>query len=379
MNSVSHSKKLLKEALNTSYDDLSQEVENILKDPTPLLFFSATKKVAGAFAWTSNALFTCVASHTKVGLKKHSEVINKDELEILKKVATNKAIDFDEIPLEQVFKLVQKEMVYSRLNPRHKSVLKCPKIKPTIVLVGGVFNELFNSASFERGTKTLQKKHGFNYFVPKIHGTKGVKINAQLLAEQLSEYMKDHPHEKLWILAHSKGGLDSLHFLKNNKNFAEKHIVGLSTIATPILGTAHTEHLFLKAIRFLHSFPKKVVKGLDIIAEDTQNSLSKKYSEGWFKKNHKELPQNIFYSAVALEAQWNESHLWMMLTKMLFYTNKPNDGIVLVEQARFPDYFPAINFGVIKGHHLIGARSSTYIQEALIEAHFVMLTYLKAI
>lgn len=379
MNSVRHSKKQLKQALNTSYEDLNKEVEKILKHPTPLLLFNAAKKATGAFAWTSNAFFTYVASHTKIGLKKHNEVINKTEAEVLKKIASHEPIDFKVLPLEVVFKIIHKELVYSYLNPRHRSVLKCPTIKPTLVLVAGIFNELFNSAAFERGTKSLQKKHGFQYFVPRVHGTKGVKFNARLLEEQLKDYITKHPKEKLWLLAHSKGGLDSLHFLRNNKEFAEKHIVGLSTIATPILGSAYTEHMFLKTLRMLNSASKKVVKDVDVIAEDAQISLSKKYQEGWFKRHYKELPTKIFYSAVALESEWYESHIWMILTKMFFKTNKPNDGIVLVEQAQFPDYFSAINLGIIKGHHLIGARSSTYIQEALIEAHFIVLTYLKVI
>lgn len=379
MNSVRHSKKQLKEALNTSYDELSEEVERILKNPTPLILFNLAKRATGAMAWTSNALFTYLASQTKVGKKRHSEVFNAEDRDLLKKIAEGDEIDFNEYPLPRLFRLVHKELVYSHLNRRHKSLLTCPKIKPTLVLVPGVLNEIFNTASFERGTKTLKRKHGFNYFVPRVHGTKGVKINARLIEEQLKEYIKTHPKEKLWLVAHSKGGLDSLHFLSHNRDFAEKYIVGLSTIATPILGSAHTEHLFLKALRLLHKVPKKFSKDVDIIAEDAQISLSKKYREGWFKRHYQDLPKNIFYSAVALEAEWYESHVWMILTKIFFQTDKPNDGIVLVEQARFPDYFPAYNFGVIKGHHLIGARSSTYIQEAMIEAHFILLTYLKAL
>ena len=67
----------------------------------------------------------------------------------------------------------------------------------------------------------------------------------------------------------------------------------------------------------------------------------------------------------------------MILTKAIFRSQKNNDGIVDVENAQFPYYFSGINLGVLKGHHLVGSRSSFYDQEALMKAHLIYLNYKK--
>ena len=69
----------------------------------------------------------------------------------------------------------------------------------------------------------------------------------------------------------------------------------------------------------------------------------------------------------------------MIATKLLFASSKSNDGVVDIDSAFFPDYFKSINLGVIKGHHLIGARSSGYAQESLILTHIIFLKYMNLI
>ena len=110
-----------------------------------------------------------------------------------------------------------------------------------------------------------------------------------------------------------------------------------------------------------------------------QKSLSKSYRESWFKKHHKSLPQKPFYTALAFQSKWHQSHVWMILTKAFFQSQKQNDGVVDVENAQFPAFFKGINLGVLEGHHLVGSRSSFYDQEALMKAHLIFLNYKKLI
>ena len=69
----------------------------------------------------------------------------------------------------------------------------------------------------------------------------------------------------------------------------------------------------------------------------------------------------------------------MVATKILFASSKNNDGVVDIDNAFFPSYFESIKLGVIKGHHLIGARSSAYAQESLVMTHIIFLKYLNLI
>jgi hypothetical protein len=66
-----------------------------------------------------------------------------------------------------------------------------------------------------------------------------------------------------------------------------------------------------------------------------------------------------------------------MLAKAFFQSRNPNDGVVDIENAQFPNYFHGLNLGVIEGHHLVGSRSSFYDQEALLKAHLIFLRYKK--
>ena len=104
------------------------------------------------------------------------------------------------------------------------------------------------------------------------------------------------------------------------------------------------------------------------------HSLSKDKKK-WFQENSEQLPKKLFYTSVAFEAEWYESHLWMIFTKLLFNNPSINDGVVEAENAFFPKSFQGTNLGLLKGHHLIGTRSSFYSQEALLEAHAIYLNY----
>ena len=125
---------------------------------------------------------------------------------------------------------------------------------------------------------------------------------------------------------------------------------------------------------------KKILgKKIDFFAKELQKSLSHSYRAVWFKKHHKSLPKKPFYTAIAFESKWHQSHVWMMLTKAFFRSAKSNDGVVDVENAQFPSYFKGMNLGILEGHHLVGSRSSFYDQEALMKAHLIFLNYKKLI
>ena len=64
---------------------------------------------------------------------------------------------------------------------------------------------------------------------------RGSKYNCKLLEDKLFSYIEQNPDEKLWIIAYSKGGIDSLHFMHKHSDWADKHIAGISTIASQFL------------------------------------------------------------------------------------------------------------------------------------------------
>lgn len=371
----------LQKATLVGKEEIIARIEDFSANPSPQSLVILLRGLTTSGIYITRSFLRFLVSHLQLAEEKLEE-LTATELEIVKNVYSSQEIDSHFAGPKEIFKAIFKDILI-----KHNQRDYDPKdyIKPfnsTLVLISGVLNEIFSTAAFERGAKHLSENFGTHYICPTVKGTKTVSHNRELLENQLLEYCRDNPDEKLWLLAFSKGGVDCLHFLAENNEFAKEKIVGLSTIASPLLGADHLDHRLLKVINSLHEYSDNQIykffeKQYDFLFKDFQNSLSQKHQKNWLEENHESLPELGFYSALAMESNWNESHFWMILTKAFFQNQKLNDGIVTAENALFPSYFDAHNLGILKGHHLIGTRSSTYNQEALLEAHVIYLQYFK--
>ncbi len=374
-------KFLLKKALLNSYQDVIEDIKNFYIRPGPLEFIILCRNCITSSIWIGRTGFFYFLSLIDFSLDLADPEHDDKTQYILDHVARKKEMNFEDISYEEIFRSIFNELEFAHHNPKYKSKLQLPKSHCTIVLIPGVLNEIFSTPAFSRGAKHISKRLDLKIFAPRIVGTKSSLYNRDLLKDQFHQYIRENPKEKLWILCFSKGGLDALHFVKENQTFASEHILGLSMIASPILGSDNVDHQLLKIVNKIHDCHNNPVykffdKKFDLLLKEFQKGLSSEYRAGWFKRNHSLLPRNLFYTAVAFEAQWYNSHFWMVLTKTFFQSSNPNDGVVDARNALFPSYFNGINLGVLSGHHLVGTRSSVYCQEALLEAHLVFFDYL---
>ncbi len=300
---------------------------------------------------------------------------------IIAAVASGEQLDPIRYEQSEIFHTIFEELKLYSIDPERSKQLVTPKIDATIVLLSGVFNEMFHKADFERGVANYCTKTGTKYLVPQLSGIKSSLYNTKLLEEQLTKYIQENPKQKLWILAFSKGGIDLLHYLKKNHKFAKQHIIGASMIAVPILGTYHLEKKRVKLINLIHKIPHRSFQNIInkygvVLSPEFQLALDANYRAPWFKRNYNNIPEELFYTALAFDSNWLEGHFWMKLTKILLNNKEANDGIVEASNALFPDYFFGVNLGIEKGHHLVGMHSSAYPQEELIEAHIIYLHYI---
>lgn len=329
--------------------------------------------------WLSRTGFTVLKSYIDISSMKNLHLDSERGQEIIANVTNKRTIAGDD---QEIFQTIYQDLVRSHLNTHYKTSLKIPPTDVTIVLVSGVLNEIFSTPAFKRGAESLLDKYNIKHIAPVVDGKKGARTNALLLKKQIEEYIENHPKERLWFFCFSKGGIDTLHYLRSKGENLSRNILGVSFIATPLLGGDHLNNKLLQIANAFGKVPEIVSqkilgKEIDIVATELQKSLSKNFRESWFKKNHKQLPSHPFYTAVAFESKWHQSHVWMMLTKAIFRSPNSNDGVVDVENAQFPHYFKGHNLGVLEGHHLVGSRSSLYDQEALMKAHIIFLHYKK--
>lgn len=376
---IKKSRDVLSYASATSLEEFVFNIQKIKSSHTKKDFLKSLLSMTNSSIWLSRSAFVVLKSFFDIRQLENQNAQNEKAQEILAGVINKSSVKATDA---EIFKTIYSELTHAHLHSDYKTSLSVPSINVTIVLVSGVFNEIFSTPAFKRGAENLLDQHNIKHIAPTVDGKKGSRENSVLLRKQINQYIEENPDEKLWFFCFSKGGIDTLHFLKSESAALSPNILGFSFIATPILGSDHLNSKLLRMVNALGRVPEEVSqkimgKKIDFMAKELQKSLSRNYRANWFKRNYKILPTKPFYTAIAFESKWHKSHIWMMLAKAFFRSQQSNDGVVDVENAQFPSYFNGINLGILEGHHLVGSRSSFYDQEALMQAHLIFLNYKK--
>jgi hypothetical protein len=311
----------------------------------------------------------------------HTEYSEQVSSIILDAVARNKELCSERYPSQHIFYVIYSSWL-NALRTKQPPPMGIPSLKPVIVLIPGVLNEMFDKVAFEKGTTELSLEYGFSYLLLPVNGLRGADHNAEQIHQGLKSYLKTRPDAKFLLFGHSKGGIDCLHFIRNHPNFSRKHICGLSTLASPIMGSDRTAHFLIRMLGQLYEGPLEKIFGnnlrkVNIYADEVQKCLSTSFRKKWFKKNAKDLPKKLFYSSVAFESSLFEGNPGMIITKIIFPSKENNDGIVDTSQAHFPETFPGLNLGIVKANHLIGQDDNAPEAKALIATHLILLKYFK--
>ncbi len=366
-------------AKHTSAEEIIFNLQKLVKLKDKKDILKTVMSISNSSIWLSRSAFSVLRSYFDISSMENLNLNSERAQDIIANVTNKRTVDATD---QEIFQTIYHELAHSHMASDYRTSLKIPETKITIVLVSGVLNEIFSTPAFKRGAETLLNQYKIKHFAPLVDGKKGARENSLAIKKQIEEYISENPEEKLWFFCFSKGGIDTLHYLRSKGEKLSPNITGISFIATPLMGSDHVNNRLLKMANAIGKIPEKVSqkflgKQIDLIAMELQKSLSKNFRESWFKRNHKLLPTKPFYTAVAFESKWHQSHIWMMLTKAIFNSQKSNDGVVDVENAQFPYYFNGHNLGVLEGHHLVGTRSSFYDQEALMKAHIIFLDYKK--
>jgi hypothetical protein len=372
-------KDVLNYAKQISVDEIVFNLQKIRSYKSQKEILKTILSITNSSIWLSRSAFTVLKSYFDISSLENINLKSEKAQDIIANVTNRRTVDATD---QEIFQTIYHELTHDHLDKVYRTSLTIPKIDVTIVLVPGVLNEIFSTPAFKRGAEALLDQYGIKHIATVVDGTRGSHDNSLVLKKQIEDYIEANPSEKLWFFCFSKGGLDTLHYLRSKGEKLSPNIVGVSFIATPLMGTNHLDHKLLRIFNSISRIPEVLTKKLlgrevDLLAKEVQKSLSKNFRESWFKRNHKILPSKLFYTAVAFESKWHQSHVWMMMTKAIIRSNKSNDGVVDVENAQFPSYFPGVNLGVLEGHHLVGSRSSFYDQEALMKAHLIFLSYKK--
>ena len=122
---------------------------------------------------------------------------------------------------------------------------------PVILVHGIVIKDFLFIKAFGKIENKLRKE-GYLVFTSKTDGFGTIEDNASILKEQIEKILDKYQVDKVNIIAHSKGGLDSKYMIKH-LNMEDK-VASLTTLCTPHKGSKIADNIL--------KLPKWIIKFL---------------------------------------------------------------------------------------------------------------------
>lgn len=210
--------------------------------------------------------------------------------------------------------------------------------KYPIVLVHGIgFRDLKYLNYWRRIPKELIKNGATIYYGhQEAWGT--IEENAEAIKEKIKSIIHDTNCDKVNIIAHSKGGLDSRYMI--SKLCMENYVASLTTISTPHRGT--------KLMDFLSCMPKKIYERLTKIINKTFTKIGDKNPDSYkasmqlttefakkFNEEIKDMPQVYYQSYTSVLKNILSDSLLFIPYCIMKKLEGENDGLVAVESAKW--------------------------------------------
>lgn len=254
----------------------------------------------------------------------------------------------------KVTKECESEIKKYRLNKNREEKQIC-KTKYPILLVHGVFFRDSKVLNYWGRIPEELIKNGAVIYYGEQQSASSVENSAKELAEKIEKTVNETHCEKVNIIAHSKGGLDSRYAI--SKLGADKYTASLTTINTPHKGCIFAEYLLNKA-------PEKVAMAV----ENTYNAAFRKLGDknpdfmsavknlttSFCEQFNKEVPdaESVMYQSFGSKAAKARSGRFPLNVSypMVKKFDGDNDGLVALTSAewgeRFIPIYPAGKRGI---------------------------------
>jgi triacylglycerol lipase len=233
-------------------------------------------------------------------------------------------------------------------------------LKYPVVLVHGIIaHDRKGSIDFWGRIPQTLKKEGYEVFFGNTDAWGDYESNAELLKNTIEEILRETNREKVNIIAHSKGGIDS-RYLIWKYNFGDR-VACLTTIATPHHGSELADLIYKQEI--IHSNAAR--KALEIFGKfyGDKNPNLYKLSYELTTKNMKQ-----FNETVEMDPR---VYYQSMYTTM----NSSFDDLVLFYTHRYIDKISGENDGVVSKKSTEWGNNSIEIEGRI--SHFGIIDYKK--
>ena len=212
---------------------------------------------------------------------------------------------------------------------------------PVILVHGIVIKDILFIKSFNRIDKMLESK-GCKVYISKIDGFGTVENNAGILKQEVLNILEKEQCEKVNIIAHSKGGLDSKYLIQHLG--MEDKVASLTTLCTPHKGSPIASNILkspkwiLNFIAFWINFWYRIFgdKHPDALTVCKQLAESKDIEEETF-----EVSDKVYCQSYSSKMKKVKDDFVMGVPFVFFHyftKDKTNDGLVSDESAAFGEY-----------------------------------------
>ncbi len=251
-----------------------------------------------------------------------------------------------------------------------------------VVLVPGIYGELFDGELWQRGLKAVHDRLGVRTFTVPVDGRCSAEYNAPVISAALRRDLarrreRGYAPGRYLLIGYSKGGVDATQMLLADSALAADHVAALVTLATPHLGSPVAERASVPGAVLEWAVQSPAPPACD--SASASASLWPGTRAAFWAGHEADVANRTTYFSVSFTASMQDAHPFMKLTKRVGQFADANDGVVSLRSSRFPVGVPAIDLGEINADHIAGITASSFPQEAFMEALVLTLGELGAL
>ncbi|MBI4717536.1 MAG: hypothetical protein HY763_07010 [Planctomycetes bacterium] len=197
-------------------------------------------------------------------------------------------------------------------------------------------NDAADDLHYFRNIRTHLQSHGFVVRHSHVEWARGVDIRAATLKREVERVLSDCGAEKVHIIAHSMGGLDSRHMLFNNRDTDfHRKVASLTTLGTPHHGSPVADAL-LDGVNLAIAALNLPIEGARDLTTEACAEFNRR-AEDW------ERACGVRFRTYAGAQRLPEVFTPLKAAWLLIHAREgDNDGLVSVASARWRDeYFAA--------------------------------------
>ncbi len=254
----------------------------------------------------------------------------------------------------------------------------------TVVLLPGIYTELFDNEIWQRGLRAVRDNLGVRTLSVPLDGRCNSDYNAIALLSALRldtqrRIERGYAVPRYLLLGYSKGGVDATRALVADSAFAHNQVAALVTIATPHGGSPVPERADLPTIVAERSTTRAIPEPCKAPGAGASASISPQAQSDFWMREAANVAERTRLFSLTLTSSSGESHPFMQLTRRIGDFAEANDGVVAERSSRFPSTVPSTDLGTYRGDHIDGIRASNFPQEAFLEAAVITMAELGAL